>query len=430
MKSLDATGFRLLFFLLLASVSLTFRGISIGSSSFHQSLLYGDLPVVAITLFFAFLLALVHGKFPRIENKSVLVPLLALAVWWGVSGGMYAKKGDLFAASIVQMAVSVSAAVFLPGIMARYGLLKDFLDMALKVSIAVAGVAILQVAMDFESLFTSATSTLGPNRSHLGLYMMVVFTIAVYRLMQGEKVLPSIAASLALIVVIIVGSRAAQIGCILILAPMVLTRFSFKNGLRFLVVALVLVGVLSKIGEMREGRHKDAQFQVSENVKIDQSAGRRFLIWIATWDLVTRSPGNFLYGVGFTNYRWEYDRTIKLPFYTNAAHNTFLQVWAESGILGLILFLWLLFAIFKKGLVFKRYALECIMVSGLVLGIAFTGLTQETLYPIEAYCNFNTLFFLAVGVMLHEGRMKVREGGFRKAAPYMPVTPVTPAIPA
>lgn len=410
MKSIDALGFRFLFMLLLASVSVTVRGISIGSSSFHQSVLYGDFPIMAVLLFFAGLLTLVQGGFPRIENKSMLVPIVLLAVWWGVSGLLNAKRGDLFAASMIQTLLSAAAVLFLPGILARYGLITIILDAALKISIAVAGVALLQVAMDPDSLFISVTSTLGPNRSHLGLYMMVMFAISVYRLMQGGRKLPAAAAAASLLTIILSGSRASQIGCVFIFAPFVLDRFSLKNVFRFLVVALVLLAVLAKIGKMREGAHSETQFQVAENVKIDQSAGRRLLIWMASWDVITRSPENLLVGVGFTNFRWEYDHTIKLPFYTNAAHNTYLQIWVETGLLGLVLFLWVLAAVMLKGVALRKHARECLALTGLVIGLAFSGFTQETLYPNEAYCNFNTLFFLIAGVMLHEGRTKTREG--------------------
>lgn len=408
----DALGFRTLFFILLAALSVTFRGFEIGSSSFHSSLLYLDLPVIGALLFVYFLLWLVQGRSPSVRNVPTFLPLVLLTVWWAVSGLVFAKKGDLFAASALQAFAGMAAALFLPAILGRYGLLTRVLDMFLKISIAVAAVAVFQVLVEPSRLFTSVTSTLGPNRSHLGLYMLTAFAVAIFRLYQGGGRLAVFAASASILAILISGSRASQIGCFLVFLPYMLSRFSAKNALRFAVGACVVGAVIVYIGNQRQGEKAEMQFEVSEDVKVDKSAGRRLLIWVATWDLITRNPQNLLLGVGFTNYRWEYDRTIKLPFYTNAAHNTFLQVWSETGLVGLLLFLASLGGIFVHAVSLRRRRPECLALAGLVAGLAFTGFTQETLYPIEAYCNFNTLFFLAAGTMLYPepGRGSPRDG--------------------
>ena len=75
-----------------------------------------------------------------------------------------------------------------------------------------------------------------------------------------------------------------------------------------------------------------------KNVSINRSIETRLAIWQDTWKMI---KDNFLTGVGIGNYELTYSTyrnslSERAEIRVNRAHNDYLQVWAEQGILGLI----------------------------------------------------------------------------------------------
>ena len=119
-------------------------------------------------------------------------------------------------------------------------------------------------------------------------------------------------------------------------------------------------------------------------------------------------------GVGVNTYCLNYQKyKIKetYGFTGNAmyyAHNIFLHMAAEIGLIGLIIFLWLLVALFKLRVKFYRscdsdFLKICSL--GIVAGIiAFliNGLTESNLY----YSKVATLFWYQIGLFLRLSRFK------------------------
>jgi len=87
------------------------------------------------------------------------------------------------------------------------------------------------------------------------------------------------------------------------------------------------------------------------------------------WNIIRTNP--FL-GIGINNYTEvmeDYDTTdIKLISITrHQVHNIFLQIAAEMGIMGLVIFIWLILMVYKEGLIYIKSS-EGTM-SGIVVGI-------------------------------------------------------------
>jgi O-antigen ligase len=122
-------------------------------------------------------------------------------------------------------------------------------------------------------------------------------------------------------------------------------------------------------------------------------------------------------GVGVNTYCLNYQKyKIKetYGFTGNAnyyAHNNFLHMAGETGLIGLVIFLWLLFVFFKTGLIFfksadSRFVKICSL--GIIAGIiAFliNGLTETNLY----YSKVATLFWYQMGLFLGLSRIKDKE---------------------
>lgn len=132
----------------------------------------------------------------------------------------------------------------------------------------------------------------------------------------------------------------------------------------------------------------------------DSSNDYRIRLWSITLQVIR---DNWLVGVGFGHlpFKAAFETYIRtMPTYH--AHNTFLETTAEMGIVGLIVFLSLLFVIFKYGvkiLVKGKDKYIRVMSTGILAGLASVlvhGLIENILYmpPII------TTFWILIGLIL------------------------------
>jgi O-antigen ligase len=406
----DAFFTKGLIVLLLISFSSFRLHLLLGKGTRHESIYYLDLPLLL-------LISLITLGYRTLDPRPlglrlrVFAPLFALTAWWLLSGFFMAYQRDFFAASILQYISGCLALLALPRLMIRHKLVEFSMDAFLAVASVVALGALIYVGVRPENAFENVTSTLNPNRSHIGLYMLLALTMAFYRAQRTGLAARYLSlAFLFFCVILLSGSRAALVGCLLVLAAYFMRRLTFGNFLKFALAAALLFGVFSYIMERREGVARTArasQFEISENVTVDQSAGRRLLMWYGAYRTLQSSDAIFWRGIGFTNYRWNYDKVVKLPFYTNAAHNVYLHVWVETGLIGLILYL--LVFICLVGYVFRHRKRDpaLLLLGGMVVGVCFTGMTQETLFPNEAQSNFNVLFFFMTALVIIDSQLRM-----------------------
>jgi putative inorganic carbon (HCO3(-)) transporter len=99
--------------------------------------------------------------------------------------------------------------------------------------------------------------------------------------------------------------------------------------------ALLLAGVLIIIGFVFNATRSATQ---KEYVKISFSTEMRMNYWRDTLDTIKAHP---LTGVGLGNFNLAHSRY---------AHNTYLQIWAEMGLLGIIGFFWFITTVIKSAL--------------------------------------------------------------------------------
>jgi len=113
---------------------------------------------------------------------------------------------------------------------------------------------------------------------------------------------------------------------------------------RYKIPALIGMGFLGMIGLMM------APAEYIERLKSiteagDQSVQGRFIAWQVAFNMVKSRP---FFGIGFYNMVWEFDRYtqgIDIPggkIKGRVAHNSYFQIWAETGSIALCLFLYML----------------------------------------------------------------------------------------
>src|SRR5690606_17384462 len=101
----------------------------------------------------------------------------------------------------------------------KYDLIAFTMNAFLWCAVFVGLYGLATVVVHPERAFTSVVSVLNPNRSHIGLYMLTAQTVALYRAQQVEKKSwYLLVALMAFLVILLSGSRAALLGCVLVLA--------------------------------------------------------------------------------------------------------------------------------------------------------------------------------------------------------------------
>ena len=131
----------------------------------------------------------------------------------------------------------------------------------------------------------------------------------------------------------------------------------------------------------------------------------RFVLYETSFNMIKHHP---VIGVGVNTYVLNYEQYKLHDVSADSAnhrwyaHNSFLQMTAEIGILGLIVFIWLLYLLFSKWFSFYRKSKDnflCLCGLGIVMGlIAFlvNGLTETNLY----YPKIATIFWFQIGLLL------------------------------
>ncbi len=235
-------------------------------------------------------------------------------------------------------------------------------------------------------------STFGnPNffSAYLLLLLPLPLVLSLYFL-KKRRILPLLGLSslfiLALILIIVIRSRAAYIG---ILASFVYLIFYFRKeilGGKRKIYLLLFVFLLLISGALFTVTHLTSLKEAWEKELSQGTVGIRVKIWEGTWRMIKAKP---LTGWGIGTYHLIYPR-FRIPSYflnphsvnaTVHAHNEFLEIWSETGIVGLTLFLWIIFLLYREGTQIKGGEKENFLVPGILSGI--TGLLVNNLFGVN-----------------------------------------------
>jgi O-antigen ligase len=199
-----------------------------------------------------------------------------------------------------------------------------------------------------ESAFSA---TLGPNRQLPGHAMLLVFGVAAayWRNVETVKIkrlwLASIAAVCSLLGLGLSGSRTAWLA-FLVFCSVLFIAHRIRPGLIAFVALLVIISVLLvpssikgrflEVYDYRMTNHLEKHEDETELAKFQSVDSGRYQIWSDTLKALKEKPWLIPFGGGFNTFGHNTQADV-------SAHNVYLNLIAETGIVGLILYLkWLL----------------------------------------------------------------------------------------
>lgn len=248
------------------------------------------------------------------------------------------------------------------------------------------------------------SGTLGPNKIVIGMTMLIstIFLIGINneKRIKKNKILLYAAISVAILSILLSGSRTTYVGLILFLLYFSLTKpgqfsiFLIFGGFLFGILLLSSSGILGRISDVFHDRvtyaiegPEDVEYYANDKDVYDElSAGRVQLHWKYV-DYLLSHPWVIPFGRGFINRMGV----------GNSAHNMYLSLISEVGVFGLMLFIrWLLsyMVIMKRKMPGLQLALN-----GLIISMMVTLYFGEHLYvyrPLFAILGY----FMMICVML------------------------------
>ena len=198
--------------------------------------------------------------------------------------------------------------------------------------------------------------------------------------------------------------RAGQVA--LIAGTIVMTLLHFKLTLKSFVLSLFLIGSIYTTAYTLSNSFKIRTAQAYSNIEgiinmnFNSSWGIRAAFWITTYDILKEHP----LGVGIGDFKDEtakiiekkkytfIDSTTKEFMSTNHPHNEFLLILLQTGIIGLVLFFYMIYQLYQLQIKDK----ELKELSILFLTIYFVSCMAEPLlvkqFPIAIFVFFVGVF--------------------------------------
>jgi len=212
-----------------------------------------------------------------------------------------------------------------------------------------------------------AGSSYGPNYFAIALLPFLgvgFYNIFVERnkILKIFSVLIVLAISCALVVTSSRGGLVGLAGMLLVAAFQ--AKKKFKAGLFVLLCVVIMMNVMPESVKERFSKTKIEENYIGDDT-ID-STTRRFRLAEAGWKMFLANP---LFGVGVGNYYWEC-REYADNIHAGRAHNMYIEIMAELGIIGAVLFFAIIYSLFKtlKKIV-KMNILESNYAQGIYIGL-------------------------------------------------------------
>jgi len=270
---------------------------------------------------------------------------------------------------------------------------------------------------------SAITSTIGQKNwvsNYLALVFPIIFSYFLLENNRENKLYYYLSLSVIYAALMICQSRGIwiSISLTIIIAIYIIYKYKFyaifKKNKKWLILLLVTFIIITIIYSTDNPLNKSAitvpQRALSTFDEQDPSINTRLLIWKTTLEMIKEKP---IFGLGIGTFKilyLDYQASIlrKNPNYTkyvaNAkeSHNEYLQIGAELGIVGLGVFLYILFIFYNSILYYlekKNNDKDKIIVFGLLMGITCFLFHSLFTFPLHVpVLGLN--FFIIIGLTL------------------------------
>ncbi len=290
---------------------------------------------------------------------------------------------------------------------------------------------------------TDIYSTFG-NPNFMSAFLAAVFPLILINLWHNfndskKRLVNTISALIILFCILISRTKAAWLGVIistiLLLIFVIKINIKGKAFKKYLkasgIIFLAVIAIITGISLILPAESNPILAELSSLTLSNITFKGRELMWLATFNMIKEHP---IIGVGVNTFRLNYqnyqggflnNHPEYIPYLGSAEspHNQFLEITAEQGIVGVLLFLWINIVFFKScmGFINKTPADEAhlkkkMIVIGIMAGVAAILIHGLVEFPLNLVPNA-MLYWLYLGfVMVIQNKQEVRsqESGVRR----------------
>ena len=265
------------------------------------------------------------------------------------------------------------------------------------------------------------TSTIGQKNwisNYLALIFPIIFSYFLLEKHKNNKVIFYLLLSVLYATLMICQSRGIWISIILttILAIYIIIKFKlikiFKENKKILIILfftfLLITFIYSTDNPLNKSAITVPQRAISTFDEEDPSINTRFLMWNITFNMIKDKPifgsGIGTFKMNYLNYQAEFLKDnpyyIKYSGKAGEAHNEYLQIWAEIGMIGLGLFILIFYFFFKAIFNFYKSSKNIkdkTITLGLVMGITSFLIHSLFTFPLHVPA-LGSAFFILLGL--------------------------------
>lgn len=270
------------------------------------------------------------------------------------------------------------------------------------------GVANMKFDLTFAHLREEAIGRhrviMGFQRGALGSMMLLgIFLSYALTLLTRNPVVRMAAwasAPILIVALLFTWSRAAALGLVVSSLSLVFTLGTTRliRGAALSAGAITVIWLATSASDTLSQR-----MTFFPNVQGDGSITSRLDTWTLLLQYLVREPDVLLTGVGFQNFQYTL-HTVQGEVGLIAAHNNYLHILTETGVLGLLIFLCWLVSIFWWLLSWRSqdtdYTTKAVfgVFMSVMIGLCVSALTQETLAPASSMVPSLLHFYLILGI--------------------------------
>jgi O-antigen ligase len=325
-------------------------------------------------------------RFVRLWQQPLTLAVLAFVLWVSASILWASDKGDALR--------TTASFLGLLGLMVVIGLLEGrylvlaWAGLAFSAALSVPAGYVLPVPEGSDMAVSGRFGPAGTGPNTYSLHLAIAFFVAYFGLLRRHRMIPYLLAPVFFYGIFATASRTGLIALVATpLLALLVPRLAPRLGLRFLPVyvlgaaaIVVIVLAMPSVGERALER-----YTTLSQVQSEETWNGRWANWQGALKVIASHP---ILGAGAGNYgeaALDYSTTVQAHSAKKAAeegdiagvaHNMFLGVASQLGLVGLILFLGILFFAFKTAWVIARrsdlgtgifLALTVVMIAGMTL---------------------------------------------------------------
>ncbi len=372
---------------------------------FENMLTFGPyasgIKVLALLMFCALGLRLLRDRelFTRLKlslQQPLVHAVVAFSLWSMVS---------ILWASVQEPAfIRTGTFVGLLGLMLAIGLLrKEQLNVLWAI---IAGATVLSVPVSYLLTDSSASESgrfsAGGDPNDYACLLAIVFLVSFYGLMRRSKVAAYVLAVVILIGILISQSRTGLVALAAapllgLFLPRLTTRLAGRTAIAYSLAVVAFAGLVFAVPSIGE-QDSERYATLSEYQSEDTWSGR-WSLWQGATQVIAAQP---ILGVGAGNFPYVAStysaRVVQMESEregSGVAHNMFLSVGSELGLVGLALFLTILFLALRRALGFAQRSST--LGTGLFLGLIvfmIAGMTLTWEYQKIGYFLYGSVLAL------------------------------------